>query len=127
MISPIIIVAIIITTALLLMRLFRKQLRNKLLYWRQRLKVRSLRAAIKKANKIKDETNRKAIVVMNLGSGEYEAVTKKDLKQVSEIGKNKSNKAMTEGRKKYMKKRKPGRITAARVKQIEKKSLYVTN
>jgi hypothetical protein len=69
------------------------------------------------------------MVVFNTTSGKYESLQKKLLKTASKAGKNKSNKAMTEGRIKMMKQQKvkPRLFDSDRVHQIEKKSLYITN
>jgi hypothetical protein len=100
-----------------------------LLRLRAKLQIGSLREAIVDADKDKAKTGRKNMVVFNTTSGKYEPLQKKLLKTASKAGKNKSNKAMTEGRIKMMKQQKvkPRLFDSDRVHQIEKKSLYITN
>jgi hypothetical protein len=99
-----------------------------LLNWRAKLQIGSLRVAIGEADKDKDKTGRKNMVVFNTVSGKYEPIQKKVLKRIADKDKNKSNKAMTDGRKRAMKqqKRKKRILDHDRAKQIEEKSLYVT-
>lgn len=105
---------------------FRKWIILSLIRFRAKLRMTSLRFAIRDADKNKDETGRKNMVVFNTNSGHYEPIQKRLLKQAAKAGKNKSNKAMTAGRKKFMQKSKPRVIDTDRAKQIEEKSLYVT-
>jgi hypothetical protein len=97
-----------------------------LLRKRAKLQMGTLRHAIHDADDNKKETGRKNMVVFNTHSGHFEPMQKKLLKQVAKAGKNKSNKAMTDGRKKMMKKKPARVIDMERVKHIEEKSLYVT-
>jgi hypothetical protein len=106
---------------------FKVWLIKKLLKLRARLQIKTLRSAIDDADENKKETGRKNMVVFNAHSGKYEPIQKRLLKNAANVTKNKSNKAMTPGRKKMMKQNKKKRIVDSdRVKQIEKKSLYVT-
>jgi hypothetical protein len=106
---------------------FTSWLVKKLLALRAKLQIGSLREAIGGADKDKEKTGRKNMVVFNAHSGKYEPIQKKLLKAHANSTKNKSNKAMTEGRKKMMVKKKPARvIDIDKVKSIEEKSLYVT-
>src|SRR4051812_39496238 len=81
----------------------RNQVVKYLIRLRSKLHIRSLRTAINGADKDKDLTGRKNMVVFNTASGEYEPLQKRLLKNAARAGKNKSNKAMTPGRKKMMK------------------------
>lgn len=76
-----------------------------LLLLRSKLRMQSLREAIQEADKVKAETKCKMIVVFNSTSGKYEPVKKKTLKLAH----------------------KQRIIKIQRVKQIEKRSPYVTN
>jgi hypothetical protein len=107
---------------------FTSWLIKKLLSLRAKLQIGSLREAIGLADKDKEKTGRKNIVVFNSHSGKYEPLQKKGLKRLAENGKNKSNKAMTDGRKRVLakQKRKKRIIDQDKVKSIEEKSLYVT-
>lgn len=107
--------------------LFRASIIKFLYRLRSKLQIHSLREAINEADKNKEETGRKNMVVFNSHSGKYEPLQKRILKAASRLNRNKSNKAMTEGRKKMMKAKKSRTFTNDRVKQIEKKSLYVTD
>lgn len=106
----------------------KKRIIQSLLNLRAKLQISSLREAISDADKDKARTGRKNMVVFNLTSGKYEPVQKKLLKQASQLGKNKSNKAMTDGRRRVLKKqkRKERVFDADRIRTIEDKSLYVT-
>lgn len=73
--------------------------------------LETLRKAIHDADKDKEKTGRKNMVIYNSTTKKFEPVQKKILKQVSKIQKQK-------GIKRTMK--------SQRIKQIEKKSLYVT-
>jgi hypothetical protein len=112
-----------------LLRIFRQPIRQWVYNLRAKLRVRSLRVAIGEADDNKEKTGRKTIVVFNQHSGHFEPIEKKVLKTVAGASKNKSNKALTDGRRWFMSrtKKKKALITTERVKQIEKKSLYVTN
>jgi isochorismate hydrolase len=89
--------------------------------------MNSLRKAISEADKIKAETGRKVMVVFNAHSGEYEPIQKKLLKKVYKNGRNKRNRALTDGIvKKRRATKKPGLLSHDRLKQIEKRSPYVT-
>lgn len=94
---------------------------------RARLHISSLRTAIVDADKDKDRTGRKNIVVFNSHNGVFEPIQKKQLKAIANSRKNTSNKAMTPGRRKMMQKRKARIVDQEQIKTIEKKSLYVTN
>lgn len=104
----------------------KKWIIQRLLNLRARLQISSLREAIQGADKDKQHTGRKNMVVFNSTAGKYEPVQKKLLKIASNNTKNKNNKAMTPGRIRVMKKQKPRVFDPERVKQIENKSLYVT-
>lgn len=93
---------------------------------RSKLRMDSLREAIGKADGIKKDTGRKAIVVFDNRAGSYDAFTKRVLKAVTNKRKIKGQPAQTEYRKKRPVKKSPGRFTVDRVKMIEKKSMYVT-
>jgi hypothetical protein len=112
----------------LLIRVFKKPIRQWVYNLRAKLRVRSLRTAIGEADKNKSETGRKNIVVFNQGTGYFEPVTKRLLKAASNASKNKNNAAKTKARKRRLakKKTKKREFTNERVKQIERKSLYVT-
>jgi hypothetical protein len=100
-----------------------------LVRWRSKLQFGTLRQAIHDADDNKEATGRKNMVVFNSTSGQFEPVQKRMLKNATRAGKNKSNKAMTDGRKRMLaqNKGKKGRVISIdRVKHIEKKSLYVT-
>jgi hypothetical protein len=116
-------------TIVLLVPLFKARLWiiKKLLQLRAKLQIGSLRDAIGDADKNKETTGRKNMVVFNTTSGKYEPIQKKQLKVIAKVSKNKSNKSMTPGRVKMMKASKPRVIDTNRIKNIEKKSLYVTN
>lgn len=118
-------VAYIVLTPL---KLLRSWIIKRLLALRAKLQIGSLRVAINEADKDKAKTGRKNMVVFNAYSGKYEPLQKKALKVYANATKNKSNKAMTEGRKKAMaqQKRKKRIIDSDRVKTMEEKSLYVT-
>lgn len=73
--------------------------------------LETLRTAIHAADSDKEKTGRKNMVIYNSTTKKFEPVQKKILKQVSKIQKQK-------GIKRTMK--------SQRIKQIEKKSLYVT-
>lgn len=107
---------------------FTSWLVKKLLSLRAKLQINSLREAIGLADKDKEKTGRKNMVVFNAHSGKYEPFQKKALKAVADIDKNKSNKAMTPGRKRELarQKRKKRIIDHGRVSRMEEKSLYVT-
>jgi len=120
-----ILIILIIATLLLVIRAFRKQIIKWLLALRAKLQIHSLRQAIDEADKDKEETKRKNMVVFNTVGGKFEPIQKKTLKRAASAGKNKSNKKMTDGRKKMLKK-KPRVITMQRVKKIEEDALYIT-
>lgn len=114
-----------IGTILLLMRVFRMKILGWLLKLRAILKIQSLRVAINEADKDKEETQRKNMVVFNTVSGKYEPLQKRILKAAERSGKNKNNAKLTDGRKRFMQHKK--KILNQPVKQLEEKSLYVTN
>lgn len=107
---------------------FTSWLVKKLLSLRAKLQITSLKEAIGLADKDKETTGRKNMVVFNAYSGKYEPFQKKALKAVADRDKNKSNKALTPGRKRELarQKRKKRIIDQNRVKRMEEKSLYVT-
>lgn len=88
----------------------------------------SLREAIVDADEIKEKTGKKAIVVFNNHGGTFEAMSKRLLKKAAKNGKAKGSPALTKARKKrkLIKTAAPGRFTSSRIKNLEKKSLYVT-
>lgn len=120
----IIIISALIAVAVLI-RLNRERIIKWLLALRASLKIQSLREAINGADADKKETMRKNMVVYNTAVGTYEPVQKRLLKQVERKGKNKNNAKMTEGRKRFMQQKK--KHLSMPVKELEKKSLYVTN
>lgn len=124
------IIAMIILTTLLVLRVFRKPIRNWLLRLRAKMQIHSLRNAIAGADEDKAETGRKNMVVYNTVSGEFEPLQKRVLKRISNNAKRKNNSKMTDGRKWAQQngKTKTGKryFTHKRVKETEKKSLYVT-
>lgn len=73
--------------------------------------LETLRKAIHDADKDKEKTGRKNMVIYNSTTKKFEPVQKKILKQVSKIQKQKGGKRT---------------MSSQRIKQIEKKSLYVT-
>lgn len=103
-----------------------KQLRNWFRSWllrmvnkaKAKLRMQSLKDSIVKADRIKDETNKKALVVYNNFSQQYEAIEKQKLKKAANLGVIKSSKTRN------MKKRRM--MDHGRVRQIEKRSLYST-
>lgn len=117
---------IVVRLIIKLIRFIRSLLINRLVKVRSKLRFQTLREAIAGADKIKADSGRKAMVLFNNSSGKYEALPKKVLKQVAEKRKVKGQPAQTEYRKKRPVKQSPGRFTNARVKQLEKKSAYVT-
>lgn len=123
----ILLIITVIATLIILVRLFRLPILRWLMRLRAKLQIHSLRKAIKDADTDKESTGRKNMVVFNKHSGKYEPLQKRLLKAAAKSGKNKSNKAMTEGRIKMLRTKKPRVFDTDRVKQIEKKSLYVTD
>jgi hypothetical protein len=95
---------------------------KKLLAFRAKLQISSLRAAIGEADKDKEKTGRKNMVVFNTVSGKYEPIQKKLLKKAANA---KEQSAVKNGFRAKKAKKKTS-ITSERVKQIEEKSLYVT-
>jgi hypothetical protein len=122
-------ISMIIITTLTLLRVFRKQIRKWAYKIRAKLQIATLRTAIAEADKDKAETARKNMVVFNTLTGQFEPIQKKVLKGLSMATKNKNNGALTEGRKRAlrMQKKKPRYFTSEKVKETEKKSLYVTD
>jgi hypothetical protein len=112
----------------LLVTFFTAWLIRKALKLRAKYQISSLKEAIGDADKDKQVTGRKNIVVFNAFSGKYEPIQKKLLKNVAKAGRNTSNKAMTDGRKRVLQQQKHKKkfMDQGRVKAIEKKSLYVT-
>lgn len=119
------IIIAIIGSFLLLLRVFRKPIVRGLLILKAKLNIRSLRGAIQEADDNKERTDRKTMVVFNMSSGEWETVEKKVLKKASSMNRNTNNAKMTDGRRRFMKKKNRA-FDNDRVKAIEKKSLYVT-
>jgi len=109
-----------------LIQFVRNYLAKRLFRLRSRMRMDSLREAIGKADDLKKDTGRKAIVVFDNPAGKYDALTKRTLKAVTEKRKIKGQPAQTAYRKKHPVKKSPGRFTVDRVKMIEKKSAYVT-
>lgn len=93
-----------------------------LLHLRARLQQATLRTAIYNADKDKEKTGRKNMVVFNSTQGVYEPVQKKLLKR---IAKAKKPQAIRNGYR-TAKAEKKAPISIHRVKVIENKSLYVT-
>lgn len=110
----------------LVLRFFKKPIRQWVYNLRAKLRIRSLRTAIGEADNNKQETGRKNIVVFNNSTGYFEPVAKKLLKAASKASKNKNNAARTKARRRRLSKTKKREFTDERVKQIERKSLYVT-
>lgn len=123
MINVTIILAIVIVSIVLLMRIFRKQIRRWVGVMCVRFKIGSIRTAIEEADKNRDETGRKTMIVYNTVSGGYEAVEKRLLKKAANI-KNKNNAVKTDGRKKLARSKRRI-LDHDRVRSIEEKSLYV--
>lgn len=122
------IVVTIILTIVFILRANRERVFKWLSLHRMKLRVNSARVAIKDADKNKEETGRKNMVVYNNASQAYEPIQKRLLKYVAKKQKNKSNKAMTPGRKRMMRgKKKRVFINNDGVKGLEKNSIYVTN
>lgn len=113
----------------LLVRVFRHKIVGFLLHLRGKLHLQSLRTAINEADKDKADTGRKNMVLPDSTMGQFEPYQKKVLKAVAKNNRNKNNAKMTPGRKRYlsMNKKEKGTITMDRVKELENKSLYVTN
>lgn len=121
-----VIIISIVSVIILLLRLFKKPIRKWMSVLKYKLQIQSLRSAIKEADDDKEETGRKNMVVFNQQGGNFETIQKNLLKRLANKNKNKNNAKMTEGRKKFMQKKKKTYITTDKVKTIEKKSLYVT-
>lgn len=101
----------LITLAILatLLWIFRSSIISYLIRLRTKMSLASIRTSIHEADADKAKTGRKNIVVYNADTKRFEPVQKKQLKKVSK-----------------MKKGKPGRITPERIRNMEKKSIYVT-
>lgn len=134
--SDIIIILLSFATAVTAIFVFKKQIIGYLHRLRGKLHVQSLREAIIDADKDKAKTGRKNIVVMNTASGAFEPVQKRLLKFLSNKNKGDGDTGRVKvrrknGRVKVVARKKPKvinkTVTAERVHQIEKKSLYVTN
>jgi hypothetical protein len=104
----------------------RKHIIKWLLRVRSKLSLHSLRDAIHAADADKSKTGRKNMVIYNTTNKVFEPIQKKQLKTVANKLKNKNNAAQKPGRKSALKKGKTRLITPERIKQTEKKSLYVT-
>jgi len=128
MIMFFLILATVLVTIVTLGYHFRTKIRKKLYQMSMKMQLGSLRTAIHDADKNKEESQRKNIVVFNSSSKNFEPVQKRLLKFVAKSGKGNSNAKQTKYRKRYTpgKKRKNETITADRIKVIEKQSLYVT-
>lgn len=122
----ILLIILLIAGIIGVLRLFKKPIRKWMMFLRAKLQIQSLRSAIRDADKNKEENGRKNMVVFNQHGGNFEPIEKKLLKKIAQHNKNKNNAAMTDGRKKFMKKKKSHYIDNDKVKTIEKKSLYVT-
>lgn len=120
-------IILLICGIITVLKLFKKPIRKWMMFLRAKLQIQSLRSAIRDADKDKEETGRKNMVVFNTHGGNFEPITKKLLKAVANKNKNKNNGKLTDGRKKFMQKKKKSEIDTEKVKTIEKKSLYVTN
>mgnify|MGYP000897041550 CR=1 FL=1 len=107
----------------LLLRVFRGKIVQWLFQLRAKLKLQSLRQAIADADKDKAETKRKNMVVFNTTTGTFEPVQKKLLKKIAN---GKKQEAVPNG---FRQKRatKSKYITKSKVREVEKKSLYITN
>lgn len=123
MIVLIIVFIVLLVTAILL-RVYRMKVLQWVMNLRSILRIRSLRVAIKDADKDKEDTKRKNMVLFNTHSGEYEPLQKKLLKHIERKSKNKNNAKQTPGRKKFAQRKK--KILNSSVNEIQKKSLYVT-
>lgn len=106
----------------LLVFIFRKYLVKKLLQLKNKLFFQSLRKAIGDADKDKNETGCKNIVIYNTDKKEFEPVQKKLLKRAASA---KVQDKVPAGFR-QPKAKKAAAFTAGRVRKIEKKSLYVT-
>ena len=134
--SDIIIILLSFVTAITAIFLFKKQIVAWLHRLRGRLHIQSLRKAIIDADKDKEKTGRKNMVVMNTASGAFEPVQKRLLKFLSQKNKGDGDTGRVKVRRRNGRVKVVGRkkakavnktITPERVHQIEKKSLYVTN
>lgn len=88
-----------------------------------KLQLGSIRNAIIEADKDKDATKRKNIVVFNTDTKKFEPAQKRLLKFVS---KNKKQKKVPNGYR-QPKSYRTNNVSVSRVKEIEKESVYVTN
>lgn len=120
------ILIVVVSLALVIIRMFRGPIIKYLRKIQNKIFFHSLRKAIGDADADKERTSRKNIVVYDTDDREFKPVHKRTIKQVANMTKNKSNRKQTEGAKKMNKKRKAPVLTMDRVKNIEKKSLYVT-
>lgn len=118
---------IISSVVLFLLWFFRKRIVKLLLKTKGKLRMGSLRIAISEADGIKEKTDKKAMVVFNNHSDQYEAVSKQLLKKAVKKHKVNRNRKQTKYRQSNVKTITPGRFTLDRIKSLEKKSLYVTN
>lgn len=107
----------------------RRSIVGALVRFKVKLQRQSLREAIHEADADKEKTGRKNMVVYNHASGQYEPWQKRLLKAAARSGKNKSNKALTEGRKRELAKQRRQKrlLDSEKVHRIEKRSLYVTD
>lgn len=97
------------------LRAFRSFLIQRLLRFKAKLHVGSLRDAIKEADRLKKETKRKHLVIFNKATGQWETIQKQQLKAAHQ-----KHKLYNRGKVDQ------DGLTLQRVKQIEKKSVYVT-
>lgn len=95
---------------------------KKLLAFKAKLHIRSLRFAIKDADNDKANTGRKNMVVFNIANNQYEAIQKKLLKKAANAKKQPAARNGFRVRKAV----KRTKIKNEQVKKIEEKSLYVT-
>lgn len=101
----------IIGVAVLLVKIFKKEIIRFLFKIKTKYSLGTLREAIHEADNDKKKTGRKNMVIYNSTTKTFEPVQKKLLKQVANHNKRKKIKSD---------------ININRIKQIEKKSLYVT-
>lgn len=118
------IISLLISLAIvfILIRMNLKRIRKYLSVLSVRLHIRSLRNAINGADKDKDDTGRKNIVVYNTAINAFEPVQKKMLKKLA----NKKVQDKVPAGYRQQKAKKKTYLTTHKVKQVEEKSLYVT-
>jgi hypothetical protein len=123
-----IILSIISVSIIAVAYYFRKGIRSGLKF-RAQLQLKSLPLAIKEADEDKDKTGRKNLVSLSAIDGNYKPYQKKVLKQVAAANKNKSNAALTPGRKRWLRLngKKKRVLDYDKVKEAEKRAVYATN